>query len=177
MGLCKRDGLNLFLPLFLLKLLVIREKSPFPTRGRDIYANSPACYRNRRLPQKAEAWEQHLLRKVVKRSQGAPGDSGSGTATIRGRRWPQAPHLRPPMDPPGGAVPRPQAAQRVRGRGFVSRGIRPGASQSPRGLVPGKSAQDCGLCLPRRLTLAIESGPGAGRVKEGDLPWGKLFRV
>lgn len=69
-GLCKRGGFNLFLPLFLHKHLVPREKSPFRTRGRGIYANSPARYRNRRRPRKAEGWEHHLLRRAVTGTRG-----------------------------------------------------------------------------------------------------------
>lgn len=57
----------------------------------------------------------------------------------------------------------------------------PGAAGSgPEALVQGlpRATAKCrGLCLPRRLTLAVESGPVAGRAEEDDLPWGKLFRV
>lgn len=202
-GLCKRDEFNLFLAPFLHKHLVIREKSPFRTRGRGIYANSPACYRNRRRPRKAEGWEQHLLRKVVKQGQRARGDSGAGGDSDEPRvalapgTTPAAPSgpARWRCPPPAGGAAEPGAADSCPG----AEGSRPGAAGScpetaglcPGALVPalprapttcralvrGKGARRRGLCLPRRFTLVGESSPGAGRAEEDDLPCRKLFRV
>ncbi|XP_063275452.1 uncharacterized protein LOC134561979 [Prinia subflava] len=121
-GLRKRDGVDLLLPLLVHKRLVILQKSPFRTRGRGIYANSPACYRKRRRPRKADGWGQHLPRRAVKRGQRARGDTGPGDSGERGRRWPG--HRTCGRPRPRQVAPFPARRRRSGpgGRGFVFRG-------------------------------------------------------